>query len=259
MGQVLFDEIDRLFELSAEKLGEDARAVFEELLGGLESGQLRAASPSQADDGGLYWEVQPSVRRGVLLGFRLGEHERKTQIVPGGGSARRGAYLGHNVAVMPPAFVNLGAYIGDGTTIDSHALVGSCAQIGRRVHLSAGTQIGGVLEPIGLAPVIIEDDVWIGGNSGLYAGVRVREGAVVSAGCVISAETPIFDLVHEKVYRGSADAPLVIPPRAVVVPGSRPARGDFADRNGLQVSALMIVEYRDVKTEKDSVLDEAAR
>lgn len=277
MSQVLFDEIDRLFELSAEEFGEDARGVFEELLAGLESGQLRAARPFQADDGGLRWEVQPSVKRGILLGFRLGRNEvmesagllgfrdkstyplqqlpmgeRNIRVAPGGSSVRRGAYLGHHVTMMPPSYVNVGAYIGDGTMIDSHALVGSCAQIGQGVHLSAGAQIGGVLEPIGLAPVIIEDDVWVGGNTGLYGGVRVCEGAVIAAGCVISAGTPVFDLVHEKVYRGSLDAPLVIPARAVVSPGSRPASGDFADRNGLQMSALMIVKYRDPNTHKST-------
>jgi len=284
MSQILFDEIDRLFELAPEELGAGARGVFEELLGGLESGVLRAARPTQGEDGGLRWEVQPSVKRGILLGFRLGANEvmapagplefrdkntyppqqlplaaRNIRIVPGGSSVRRGAYLGQNVTMMPPAYVNVGAYIGDGTMVDSHALVGSCAQIGQNVHLSAGAQIGGVLEPIGQAPVIVEDNVLVGGNTGLYEGVRVCEGAVIAAGCVITGGTPIFDLVHEKVYRGSADAPLVIPPRAVVIPGSRPAHGDFAQRNGLQMSALIIVKYRDAKTDRSTALEQALR
>src|SRR5690554_2450602 len=284
MSQILFDEIDRLFELAPAELGAGARGVFEELLGGLESGELRAARPVRTDGGEVRWEVQPSVKRGILLGFRLGANEvmapagplefrdkntyppqqlpldaRNIRIVPGGSAVRRGAYLGQNVTMMPPAYVNVGAYIGDGTMVDSHALVGSCAQIGQRVHLSAGAQIGGVLEPIGQAPVIVEDDVLVGGNTGLYEGVRVCKGAVIAAGCVLTAGTPVFDLVREKVYRSSASSPLVIPAGAVVVPGSRPASGDFAQRNGLQMSALMIVKYRDAKTDKSTALEDAFR
>lgn len=284
MSQALFDEIDRLFGLPAQELGADARGIFDEFLAGLEAGQLRAALPVRNDENALRWEVQPAVKRGILLGFRLGENQvmesagalgfrdkdtyppqnlplnaRNIRVVPGGSSVRRGAYVGKNVTMMPPAYVNVGAYVGDGTMVDSHALVGSCAQIGQQVHLSAGAQIGGVLEPIGQAPVIVEDDVLVGGNTGLYEGVRVCEGAVIAAGCVITAGTPVFDLVHEKVYRGSAKAPLVIPPRAVVIPGSRPASGDFAQRNGLQMSALMIVKYRDAKTDKSTALEEALR
>jgi len=284
MSQVLFAEIDRLFELAPAELGPEAQGVFEELIAGLESGDLRAAKPVDSGDAGLRWEVQPSVKRGILLGFRLGESElmepagplgfrdkntypvqklpmqqRNIRVVPGGSAVRRGAYLGHNVTMMPPAYVNVGAYVGDATMIDSHALVGSCAQIGQRVHLSAGAQIGGVLEPIGQAPVIVEDDVLVGGNTGLYEGVRVCKGAVIAAGCVLTAGTPVFDLVREKVYRSSASSPLVIPAGAVVVPGSRPASGDFAQRNGLQMSALMIVKYRDAKTDKSTALEDAFR
>lgn len=280
MSEKLLQEIDRLFEMPADELDGQAREVFEEFLGRMEAGELRAAMPQ--GDGN--WEVQPSVKRGVLLGFRLGKiepHEaagplqfsdkdtyptqcvptieRNIRIVPGGSSVRRGAYLGRNVTMMPPAYVNVGAYVDDGTMVDSHALVGSCAQIGKNVHLSAGAQIGGVLEPIGQSPVIVEDDVLVGGNTGLYEGVRVREGAVIGAGCVVTASTPVFDMVHEEVYRAQGDSPLVIPPRAVVIPGSRPARGVFAERHGLHMAALLIIKYRDEKTDASTALEEMLR
>ncbi|MFP4597779.1 MAG: 2,3,4,5-tetrahydropyridine-2,6-dicarboxylate N-succinyltransferase [Persicimonas sp.] len=280
MTRELLDEIDRLFELSADDLGDDAREIFEQFLGELEAGELRAAIPQ--DDGS--WEVQPSVKRGILLGFRLGENEplenagplqfsdkntyptqclptreRNIRLVPGGSSVRRGAYLGRNVTMMPPAYVNVGAYVDDGTMVDSHALVGSCAQIGKNVHLSAGAQIGGVLEPIGQSPVIIEDDVLVGGNTGVYEGVRVRKGAVIGAGAVLTASTPVFDMVHDEVYRATRSKPLEIPPNAVVIPGSRPARGVFAERHGLHMAALLIIKYRDEKTDAATALEEMLR
>lgn len=277
--RALLSAIDGFFAADPGSLGADARACFEEFLTALEAGELRAAYPT--DDGG--WRVEPSVKRGILLGFRLGKNqefaatplqfsdkdtypaqrlpvvERNIRVVPGGNSVRRGAYVGRNVVMMPPAFINVGAYVGDGTIVDSHALVGSCAQIGNHVHISAGVQIGGVLEPIGQTPVIVEDGAMLGGNCGVYEGVRVRAGAVLASGCVVTASTPVFDLVHERVLRASEDAPLEIPAGAVVVPGSRPARGEFAQAHGLHMAALLIVKYRDEKTDARTALEELLR
>lgn len=276
----LYDDIDRYFELPAAQLGADARAAFDELLLRLERGEARAAEP--AGDGA--WRVNPAVKKGILLGFRLGKHtefesagplqfadkdtfptqrlavgERNIRIVPGGNSIRRGAFIGDNVVMMPPAFVNVGAYVGPGTMIDSHALVGSCAQIGSKVHISAAAQVGGVLEPIGQQPVIIEDGVLLGGNTGVYEGARVGRNAVIGAGCVITASTPVFDLVHERVYRSTPTSPLEIPENAVVIPGSRPARGEFAREHGLQMSALLIIKYRDAGTDARAAFEDLLR
>ncbi|RAL24870.1 2,3,4,5-tetrahydropyridine-2,6-dicarboxylate N-succinyltransferase [Lujinxingia litoralis] len=274
----LLDAIDAHFERPADQLGDQARADFEAFLELLEQGEVRAAYPTAQG-----WVVEPSVKRGILLGFRLGKNVemggadlqfsdkdtypaqrldvvgRSVRVVPGGSSVRRGAYMGERVTMMPPAFVNVGAYVGAGSMVDSHALVGSCAQIGERVHLSAGAQIGGVLEPIGQTPVIVEDDALIGGNTGLYEGVQVGERAVIGAGCVITASTPIFDLVREEVYRATAEEPLKIPAGAVVIPGSRPARGDFAREHGLHMAALLIIKYRDDRTDARSALEDLLR
>ncbi len=275
----LLEEIDRHFERPASELDADARDAFERLLTELEAGRLRAAEPT--DDG---WKVNPSVKRGILLGFRLGKltefesggalqfsdkdtyplqkvpvHERNVRIVPGGNSIRRGSYIGHNVVFMPPAFVNVGAYVDDGAMIDSHALVGSCAQLGKRVHISAGAQIGGVLEPIGQTPVIIEDGVMMGGNTGVYEGTRVGRNAVIGAGCVITASTPVYDLVNERVLRSTPDVPLQIPENAVVIPGSRPAKGEFAQQHGLHMATLLIIKYRDDKTDARVAFEDLLR
>lgn len=282
--EALLEAVDREFERPVQELDGTSREVFESLVTALEEGTVRAAYPVDEADGGQSWEVEPSVKRGILLGFRLGQTvemdgggvlqfsdkdtypaqrlpvvERNIRVVPGGNSVRRGAYLGNNVTMMPPAFVNVGAYVGDGSMIDSHALVGSCAQIGEGVHLSAAAQIGGVLEPIGQTPVIVEDDVLVGGNVGLFEGVQVGRGAVIAAGCVITASTPIFDLVHEKIYRATPEAPLRVPPGAVVIPGSRPARGAFAQEHGLCMGALLIVKYRDESTDARTALEESLR
>lgn len=279
----ILDTIDAHFETPAEQLGASARGDFETFLDLLEAGELRAARPVQ-QNGQSRWEVEASVKRGILLGFRLGKNqemgapeglqfsdkdtyptqklpvlERNIRVVPGGNSVRRGSYLGKNVTMMPPAFVNVGAYVGDGTMIDSHALVGSCAQIGSGVHLSAAAQIGGVLEPIGQTPVIVEDEVLVGGNVGLFEGVQVGRGAVIGAGCVVTASTPVFDLVHEKVYRSTETEPLRIPEGAVLIPGSRPARGDFAEEHGLHMAALLIIKYRDESTDGRTALEELLR
>ncbi|MGZ8868311.1 MAG: 2,3,4,5-tetrahydropyridine-2,6-dicarboxylate N-succinyltransferase [Thermoanaerobaculia bacterium] len=244
----------------------------------LEKGTVRAAV---RDDMGV-WKPQPWVKEGILAAFRFGvlaefasgalsfidkdtipprrfKLQDGVRIVPGGSSIRRGAYVAKGVVVMPPAFVNVGAYVDEETMIDSHALVGSCAQIGKRVHLSAAAQIGGVLEPIGNLPVIIEDDVIVGGNCGIYEGTIVRPRAVIGAGVVITGSTPVYDLVRGQIYRGTPERPLEIPYGAVVIPGSRRMKGAFAEEHDLHVATPMIVKYRDDKTDSSTALEEALR
>lgn len=244
----------------------------------LEKGTIRAAT---RDADGI-WQVATWVKEGILAAFKYGVNaefasgalsfiDKDTiparrfkiqdgiRIVPGGSSIRRGAYVGKGVVMMPPAFVNIGAYIDEDTMIDSHALVGSCAQIGKRVHLSAGAQIGGVLEPVGNIPVIIEDDVVVGGNCGVYEGTIVRGRAVIGAGVVLTGSTPVYDVVRGQVYKRTAERPLEIPFGAVVVPGSRAMKGDFAEKHALNVATPMIVKYRDEKTDSGTALEEALR
>lgn len=273
----------RIEELSAEDRPrrEAARTVVAALLDALEAGRVRAASRSGDD-----WVVHGWVKLGILLGFRVGENRtvgstgafhfrdrdtfptwdpasagpgRDVRIVPGGTSVRRGAHLSDGVVLMPPAYVNVGAWVGPGTMIDSHALVGSCAQVGAKVHLSAAAQVGGVLEPIGALPVIVEDGVFVGGGCGIYEGTRVGARAVLASGVMLTRSVPVFDLVHGVELRATADRPLAIPPGAVVVPGSRPARGAFAESRGLHVHAPMIVKYRDASTDAASTLEDALR
>ena len=181
------------------------------------------------------------------------------RIVPGGSAVRAGVHMGEGVVVMPPAYVNVGAFVGAGSMVDSHALVGSCAQVGERVHLSAGAQLGGVLEPIGMRPVVIEDDVMVGANCGVFEGTLVRRGAVLAAGVQLTGSTRVVDLVHERTFRGSPGNPLTIPEGAVVVPGSRPASGDFAAAHGIQLHTPVIVKYRDARTDAATALEEALR
>lgn len=256
----------------------EAVKVIGLFLAELEKGAIRAAL---RDDMGE-WKPQAWVKEGILAAFKFGvlaefasgslsfidkdtipprrfKIQDGIRIVPGGSSIRRGAYVGKGVVVMPPAFVNVGAYVDEETMIDSHALVGSCAQVGKRVHISAGAQIGGVLEPIGSAPVVIEDDVVIGGNCGIYEGTVVRSRAVIGAGVVLTGSTPVFDIVRGQIYRRTAERPLEIPFGGVVVPGSRPVKGAFGEENGLQVSAPLIVKYRDEKTDSSTALEEALR
>ncbi len=244
----------------------------------LEKGTVRAAI---RDDIGV-WQAQPWVKEGILAAFRFGvlaefasgslsfidkdtiparrfKVQDGIRIVPGGSSIRRGAYVGKGVVMMPPAFINVGAHVDEETMIDSHALVGSCAQIGKRVHLSAAAQIGGVLEPVGNLPVIIEDDVIVGGNCGIYEGTIVRPRAVIGAGVVITGSTPVYDLVRGQIYRRTADRPLEIPYGAVVIPGSRKMKGAFAEEHDLHVATPMIVKYRDDKTDSSTALEEALR
>jgi len=246
------------------------------LLDRLESGELRAAEPD--GDG---WRVNPEVKEGILAAFRLGVdvdlpaapfafRDRDTlppraelpagvRVVPGGSAIRRGAHVAKGVVVMPPAYVNVGAYVGEGTMIDSHALVGSCAQIGRRVHLSAAAQVGGVLEPVGALPVVVEDDVFLGGGCGLYEGVRVRARAVLAAGVVLTGSSVLYDVVNEREIRAKEGEPLTVPAGAVVVPGARPAPGSWAHVRGLSLSAAVIVKYRDEKTNARTALEGALR
>ncbi len=244
----------------------------------LEKGAIRAAS---RDEDGV-WKAQPWVKEGILAAFRYGilaefasgslsfidkdtiparrfKVQDGIRIVPGGSSVRRGAFMAKGVVVMPPAFVNVGAYVDEETMIDSHALVGSCAQIGKRVHLSAAAQIGGVLEPIGNVPVVIEDDVVVGGNCGIYEGTIVRSRAVIGAGVVLTGSTPVYDLVRGQIYRKTPERPLEIPYGAVVIPGSRPVKGTFAAQHGLHIATPMIVKYRDEKTDSGTALEDALR
>jgi 2,3,4,5-tetrahydropyridine-2,6-dicarboxylate N-succinyltransferase len=266
---------------ASSALDADARATISHLLDALERGEVRAAT-CDADG---QWHAVPWVKQGILLAFRLGTLvdlspqarggfsfvdkdtmpprqfavTDQVRIVPGGSTVRRGAFLARGVVCMPPMYVNVGAFVGAGTMVDSHALVGSCAQVGERVHLSAAAQIGGVLEPVNAAPVIIEDEVIVGGNCGVYEGTVVRRGAVLGAGVVLTRGTPVFDLVRETVYRGSASAPLEIPADAVVVPGARRVVGAFAAEQGLSIQTPVIVKYRDARTDLATTLEQWLR
>jgi 2,3,4,5-tetrahydropyridine-2-carboxylate N-succinyltransferase len=256
---------------------EETRRLFEELKAGLNDGSIRAA-----DREGDRWVVQTWVKKGILLGFRIGAvgepvasgfpfFDRNTfplkrltldsgvRIVPGGTAVRDGCYVGRGVTIMPPSYVNVGAWIGEGTLLDSHVLVGSCAQIGRRVHVSAGAQIGGVLEPVGELPVIVEDEVLIGGNCGIYEGAVVRERAVIAAGTILTGGTPVYDVVRGKEYRKRSGQPLEIPAGAVVVPGARAIREGKGKEWGLSLQTPVIVKYRDAKTEGSVSLEDLLR
>jgi 2,3,4,5-tetrahydropyridine-2-carboxylate N-succinyltransferase len=263
-----------------ERLDAGSREAFAALIRALDRGEARAAEPD--DRGG--WKVNAWVKQGILLGFRLGRlraydlgsgfryFDRDTfplrahklssdtpRLVPGGSAIRTGVFIGRSVTLMPPCYVNVGAWIDEETMIDSHALVGSCAQVGRRVHVSAGTQIGGVLEPVGALPVIVEDEVLLGGNCGLYEGTIVRRRAVLGAGTILTASVPLYDAVKGEVRRAGPGRPLEVPQGAVVVPGSRPARGSWAVDRGLQLYAPVIVKYRDERTDAATALEQALR
>ncbi len=266
---------------SGSPLPKDARAVVESLLDALEKGTVRAAEKDLASG---QWRAVPWVKRGILLGFRVGAmvdmsirsaneatglyfFDKDTypprrltladgiRIVPGGSSIRRGAYVASGVVCMPPMYVNVGAHVGAGTMIDSHALVGSCAQVGERVHLSAAAQIGGVLEPVNAAPVVIEDDVVVGGNCGIYEGTVIRKGAVIGAGVVLTRGTPVYDLERETVHRSENGRALVIPENAVVVPGARKVKSKWALEQGISLQTPVIVKYRDEKTDAATALE----
>lgn len=274
----LAERIQRLFDNQPAEVTEEHRELFDEFKQKLNSGEVRAAEKI-----GDVWRVNHWVKRGILLGFILGRvrnssinnqfrfydkdtyplkhitEDDRVRIVPGGSSIRDGCYIGKGVTCMPPMFVNVGAYVDDDTMIDSHALVGSCAQIGKRVHLSAASQIGGVLEPIGELPVIIEDDVLVGGNCGVYEGAIVRERAVLASGTILTGGTPVYDLVNDEFYRKTADAQLEIPADAVVVPGSRAITSGRGTELGLSVYTPIIVKYRDKKTDASVRLEDFLR
>jgi 2,3,4,5-tetrahydropyridine-2,6-dicarboxylate N-succinyltransferase len=304
-------QIEDLYARETDRYGDECFQAFDQFKTALNEGRIRAAEPDPASPTG--WKVNAWVKRGILLGFRIGRivhmPERRSQsaataeesqfrdkhtyplkrippdqnirVVPGGSSIRDGCYIGKGVVCMPPMYLNVGAYVDDGTLIDSHALVGSCAQIGKRVHLSAGAQIGGVLEPVGALPVIIEDEVLVGGNCGVYEGAVVGAGAVLAAGTILTGSTPVYDLVRDAVYRREramqapheerrgalekagedvrAPRPLMIPPGAVVVPGSRAITSGRGKELGLSLYTPIIIKYRDEKTDQAVRLEELLR
>jgi 2,3,4,5-tetrahydropyridine-2-carboxylate N-succinyltransferase len=268
---MLQDQIESLFDAPPSTYTAEHHALFLSFKKALNRGAARAAEPDSASPTG--WRTNAWVKKGILLGFRMGSivkmsadsskllfFDKSTyplhsfsvadgvRIVPGGSSIRDGVYIARGVICMPPMFVNVGAYVGENTMIDSHALVGSCAQVGRNCHISAGSQIGGVLEPVGALPVIIEDDVLVGGNSGVYEGTIVKSGAVLGTGAILNRSIPVYDLVRDAVYSASDDKPLIIPEHAVVVPGSRAVLHPTGQKWGLSLSCAVIVKYRDEKT-----------
>jgi len=275
--EVLLDTIAAKFNHEPGDEEIDVKDLVKCFLDELERGALRCARKTAEG-----YAVDARVKQGILLAFRIGEKTKTSlgpftfidknnmwprsidladavRIVPGGSAIRRGAAVGKNVVMMPPSYINIGALVDDGCLIDSHALVGSCAQIGKRVHISAGAQIGGVLEPVGDLPVIIEDDVLVGGNCGIYEGTVVGERAVLAAGVILTKSTRVFDLVHEKIIVAADDETLIIPAQAVVVPGSRTANSEFARKHGLAVSCPLIVKYRDEKTAQKTTLESLLR
>lgn len=276
----LQERVESLFAQGAQIDRNAARECVEELREALSAGVVRSAEPDASTPSG--WRVNAWVKRGILLAFRAGEiagldtgagyfsdkdtlplkrfaEGRGIRVVPGGSSIRDGAYVGRNVIFMPPMYVNIGAYIGDDSLIDSHALVGSCAQIGSRVHLSAAAQIGGVIEPVGALPVIVEDDVMVGGNCGVYEGAVIKRRAVLASGTIITRSTPVYDTVNGTIITAPADGPLVVPEGAVVVPGTRPIQSGRGAEWQLSVAAPIIVKYRDQKTDARTALEQWIR
>jgi 2,3,4,5-tetrahydropyridine-2-carboxylate N-succinyltransferase len=271
-------QIETLFEKGEHADKAAAREAFFALRKALSSGEARSAEPDAAAPGG--WRVNTWVKQGILLGFRFGDlidmssdhgkwpfYDKDTmilkkpgveagvRIVPGGSTVRDGVYMGRGVICMPPMYINIGAYVGDGSLVDSHALVGSCAQIGKRVHISAAAQIGGVIEPVGAVPVIVEDDVLIGGNTGVYEGAIIKERAVIAAGTVLTGSTPVYDLVNSCIIKPEAGQPLVIPAGAVVVPGARAVTVGQGKEWGLSLATPVIVKYRDSRTDTRTELE----
>lgn len=274
----LRERIESLNDKSAFEA--DEREIFNEFKAELRAGRIRAAEKNENGE----WQTNAWVKQGILLGFRMGSIvtmsmsgetfqffdkdtyplrpmnlDDKIRIVPGGSTVRDGSYVAPNVVLMPPCYVNVGAYVDENTMIDSHALVGSCAQIGKRVHISAAAQIGGVLEPINANPVIIEDDCLIGGNTGVYEGVIVREKSVLASGVILTRSTPVFDLAKNTIYKSDGAKPLEIPAGAVVVQGSRQITGGFGKENGLSLYAPVIVKYRDERTDAATKLEDYLR
>jgi 2,3,4,5-tetrahydropyridine-2-carboxylate N-succinyltransferase len=278
----LRQSIENLFEKKPGCYAEQDKQLFQDFRDLLNRGVIRAAEPDASQPAG--WRVNGWVKKGILLGFSMGEiiempgsgspsqffdkstyplkrfrAEDGVRIVPGGSSIRDGCYVGRSVTCMPPMFINVGAYVGDGTMIDSHALIGSCAQIGRNCHISAASQIGGVLEPIGALPVIIEDDVLVGGNCGVYEGTVVKHRAVLGSGTILNRSTPVYDLVRGTVHHATSDAPLAIPEEAVVVAGSRNVQSGPGREWGISLYTPVIVKYRDVRTESKTQLEDLLR
>lgn len=275
----LREEIETIAKRQTSEFTVEDRAVFEELKRALNRGEVRAAEKQANGE----WLVNAWVKQGILLGFRMGKlmemsggsvlkffdkdtypirpttSNENIRIVPGGSSIRDGVYIAPTVVCMPPMYVNAGAYVDEGTMIDSHALVGSCAQIGKRVHISAAAQIGGVLEPVGAVPVIIEDDVLVGGNCGVYEGTIVRERAVLASGTILTGSTPVYDLVRNEIYQRKTNTPLEIPAGAVVVPGARAVKNEPGRSWGLSLYAAIIVKYRDEKTDSAVQLEDYLR
>ncbi|MDQ3041165.1 MAG: 2,3,4,5-tetrahydropyridine-2,6-dicarboxylate N-succinyltransferase [Acidobacteriota bacterium] len=274
----LQEKIEQLFTKS--EFDANDHETFNDFKAELREGRIRSAEKDESGN----WRVNAWVKRGILAGFKMGEMvtmsmsgetlqffdkntfplrpmnlDDKIRIVPGGSAIRDGSFVGENVVLMPPCYVNVGAYVDEGTMIDSHALVGSCAQVGKRVHLSAAAQIGGVLEPINANPVIIEDDCLIGGNTGVYEGVIVREKAVLASGVILTRSTPLFDLVKGEIYKSNGEKPLEVPAGAVVVQGSRAVTSGFGKENGLSIYAPIIVKYRDERTDAATKLEDYLR
>ena len=275
-------EIERLFDTPPPEYTGEHFALFEAFKHALNAGRVRAASPDPASPSG--WRVNGWVKKGILLGFRMGTlvdmsidrarqpwFDKSTyparsftvadavRIVPGGSSVRDGAYVAGGVTCMPPMYINVGAYVDTGTMVDSHALVGSCAQVGRNCHISAAAQIGGVLEPVGALPVVIEDEVMVGGNCGIYEGTVVKRRAVLGTGTIVNRSTPVFDLVRNTIYKAVGDEPLVIPEGAVLVPGSRAITSGPGKEWGLSIYAPVILKYRDEKTQGKVQLEDVLR
>ncbi len=275
-------EIERLFEEKPESYSESDFRLFQEFKAALNAGQVRSAEPDPEAPSG--WRVNAWVKKGILLGFRMGAvvdmsvdaarqpfFDKATypvkhfsagagvRIVPGGSSIRDGCFVGRGVTCMPPMYINVGAYVGDGTMVDSHALVGSCAQVGRNCHISAGSQIGGVLEPVGALPVIIEDDVLVGGNCGVYEGTVVKRRAVLGTGTILNRSTPVYDLAKGIVHRATDECPLAIPEGAVVVAGSRAVTSGPGKEWGISLYTPVIVKYRDAKTDTRIQLEDLLR
>lgn len=273
-------DIEQLFNEKPDSAPSGFSSLLETFLCALEDGSIRSAEKIDGQ-----WKAVSWVKEGILLGFKYGTNtkleegngfyfydkntyptqatagtEKNIRIVPGGSSVRRGAFVGANVTMMPPMYINVGAYVGNGSMIDSHALVGSCAQVGEHVHLSASAQLGGVLEPINASPVVVEDHCMIGGNTGIYEGTQILKEAVIGSGVILTRSTPVYDLVHGQIIRATANQPLIIPEGAVVIPGSRQIKGhDFAEANGLSIQCPLIVKYRDDKTDEAVKLEQLLR
>lgn len=275
-------QIEALFDSPPARYAEEHFALFQKFKNALNRGEIRAAVPAESSPGG--WRAEPWIKKGLLLGFRMGQIENMSvdtkkqpffdkstyppreidaadgiRIVPGGSSIRDATYIARGVICMPPMFVNVGAYVDENTMIDSHALIGSCAQIGKNCHISAASQIGGVLEPVGVLPVVIEDEVMVGGNSGVYEGTIVKKRAVLGTGTILNRSIPVYDLVRDDIYTATDDSPLIIPESAIVVPGSRAATHPNAAKWRLNLQCAVIVKYRDAKTDARVTLEDILR